>query len=122
MKAAGGSAISRIKSELGVKLRYPTYREGLASLLRLNFRHQSGDGGFEAAQVLRARLAMVAVLDERQLDILAAEQIDEIERVAPGHVGIAHALQNPHRQVEMQRAASPSRWLRPSSIRCLVIG
>jgi len=24
---------ARIKSELGVKLRYPTYREGLASLL-----------------------------------------------------------------------------------------
>jgi hypothetical protein len=26
-------ANARIKSELGVKLRYPTYREGLASLL-----------------------------------------------------------------------------------------
>ena len=24
--------------------------------------------------------------------------------MAPGHVGIAHALQNPHRQIEMQRA------------------
>ena len=53
---------------------------------------------------MRARLAVIAVLDERHLDILAAQQIDKIERMAPGHVGVAHALQDAHRQVEMQRA------------------
>jgi hypothetical protein len=29
---------------------------------------QRSDGGFEAAQILRPRLAMVAILDERDLD------------------------------------------------------
>ena len=46
---------------------------------------------------------MVAALDEGELDIAAAQEIDKVERVTPGHVRIAHALQDAHRQIEMKR-------------------
>ena len=46
---------------------------------------------------------MVAVLYECQLDIAAAEQIDQVERVAPRYVRVAHALQDAHWQIEMTR-------------------
>ncbi len=105
-RAAGASRNQRIKSELGVKLRYPTYRDGLralaASLQLASRARPRGDGGFEAAQILLARLAMVAVLDQSQLDIVAAEEIDKLERVVPGHIRIAHALQDAHRQLEFE--------------------
>src|SRR5215471_10503148 len=65
---------------------------------------QRGDGGFEAAHILRPRLAVIAVLDQRELEVGAAEKIDQVERVAPRHVRIAHALQDAYRAVEVKQS------------------
>ena len=46
---------------------------------------------------MRRREAVIAVLDQRQLDIGAGQQIDQRQRMAPRHVRIAHALQDAHR-------------------------
>ena len=47
---------------------------------------------------------MIAVLDESEFDIVGAEPFDKIERVAPRHVGVAHALQDADREIERKRA------------------
>ena len=65
---------------------------------------QRGDGGFEAAHILRPRLAVIAVLDQRELEVGTAEKIDQVERVAPWHVRIAHALQDAYRAVEVKQS------------------
>src|SRR4029453_3225507 len=65
---------------------------------------ESGNRRFETAQILLPRRAMVAVLHEGEVDIAGGESFDKIERVAPRHVGVAHALQDANRQIERKRA------------------
>ena len=46
-------------------------------------RHKRCDGGEQALQVLRARLAMLGILDQGELDIAALQQVDQRQRVTP---------------------------------------
>ena len=45
---------------------------------------------------------MLGAFDQGELDIVALQKIDERERVAPRHVGIAHALNDPHRTARIE--------------------
>src|SRR3954447_16902846 len=50
--------------------------------------------------VLRARQAVVAALDQGRLDIVRFEPVDQTEREAPGDVGIGCAMEEPHRAAD----------------------
>ena len=66
---------------------------------------QRRDGGGEAFKVGRRGQAVVAVFDQSQLDIGAIQQIDQRNCMAPGYVGIAHALQDAHRAARIEGVA-----------------
>ena len=65
-------------------------------------RHERHDRRFETAQILFPREAVIAILYEGQFDVAGAEPFDEFEGMVPGHVGVAHALQDANRQIEIE--------------------
>src|ERR1700686_3395398 len=58
---------------------------------------QRRDRPGEEREVALGREAMIAVLDQRDLHVTAREALGEGEAGLPGHVGILHAVQQPHR-------------------------
>ena len=62
-------------------------------------RHHAFDGSEEEREILRAREAVLAILDEGEVHVGlgTAQKIDQGEGVAPGHVRVLHALENAHR-------------------------
>ena len=91
----------RIKHELGVMLRYPTYREGLraiaAAAVRPPARRQLLDGRDQARDVGRRAEAMIAALHEGGDHLGRLEMPGDLQGIFPRHVGIALAVQQPHR-------------------------
>jgi hypothetical protein len=54
--------------------------------------------------ILRAGQPVIAVLDERQYDIVARKSCREIDRMLPGHVLIHDALENTNRTTGLNHA------------------
>ena len=50
-----------------------------------------------AREIIGARQAMIAVLDQRHAYIFADDALSQFQRQAIGHVGIGDAVQQPHR-------------------------
>ncbi len=61
--------------------------------------------GEQPLDVLRTRQAVIAVLDQREHDVVAGEARRQLDRVPPGHVGILHALQDAHGTAGLDHAA-----------------
>src|SRR5215475_771751 len=55
--------------------------------------------------ILRARQPMVAILDQREHDVVARDPRDELDRMLPGHVGVLDPLQDTHRAAGLDHAA-----------------
>ena len=75
----------RIKRELGVRLAYPDYPRGPARAARQRKLGRSApahlvDDGCEPREILVRRQAMVAVLDQDDLDVARGEAVGEPER------------------------------------------
>ena len=80
-------------------------RKQIAQRLASRRRAHQVDGGGELGEVLLARKTMVAVCDEGQRHGVGGEMFDDRQRMAPGHVRIAHALQNMDARMGADHAA-----------------
>ena len=85
----------RIKRELGVVLRYPTYREGLRAIaaLRLSSSTVAIRRAMSAGVLRRWSPPLIKVV----ITSGASRCCGDLQRIFPRHVGIALAVQQPHR-------------------------
>src|SRR5215813_8332845 len=67
-------------------------------------RSRLGHGRDQALDVLGARQAMVAVLHQREHDVVAGKASGQLDGVLPWHVGVLHALENPYRAAGLDHA------------------
>src|ERR1043166_9882591 len=81
--------------------RPPRPHSGPDQAAPLEFSH----GRNEPVDVLRAREAVIAVLDEREHNVLARDARAQFSRMLPWHVGILHALQDANRAAGLNHAA-----------------
>ena len=93
----------RIKNELGVVLRYPTYREGLRAIAVAH----SEPASSSTVAIRRAMSAgraesMVAALDQGGDHLRRLEMPGDLQGIFPRHVGIALAVQQAHRTGQRQ--------------------